>query len=248
MRSPADGVRETRASGRKRWGAETGSEAMIGRSLAQRAPLTLAALTLGGLTLVGGAALAQKTGLPAVCLNPSDLGYAAGQSGAKLPAEVLKKCPKAAVTYRSAYDAGVYVRSLDRAFGGAPVPKGASKRRLAGASDGDFGRAAPADAGTRRTLRRSRCGFGVGQAAGAAGAPYPSGCGPAAGTTRGFQQGRALRRAQTEALRSNAERARINSRLLSPSLSAGERRLIQNRLRTLNQQDGLRRTRDPYLR
>lgn len=203
----------------------------------------LAPVAMIALLAIGAPAQAR----PALCDNPSDLGYAAGAAGKKPPEAALKQCPKEAATYRSAYRAGAYVRSLDRSFGGAAANT-APAPALSGASSGAFSKAGSRDAGTRATLRRSRCGVGSGRAAGVAGAPYPSGCGPSAGAAQGYRQGQALRRAQSQAARSSMEKSRLNTRLLSPSLSTGERRLIENRLRTINRREGLRRIQDPLLR
>ena len=211
-----------------------------------------ARLLLAGLLLsasLAAPALGENAAARAsACERPSDRGYADGLAGKRRPKSALSRCPSQAATYRSAYRAGAYVRSLNGKFGGGVAAPIRPAPGATGASSGAFERSRPLDAGTRSTLRRSRCGLAAGRAVGASGGPYPEGCGPGAATARGFDQGRTQRRVQAEAARSNMERSRLNTRLLSPSLSAGERRMIQNRLRALNQQQGLRRIQDPLLR
>ena len=210
---------------------------------------SLAALGLGLLlaaaSLVSGGAAEAKS---AACAAPSDRGYADGLAGRKMASKALRACPRAGKAYRSAYRAGAYVRRVQGGKQGTARSPIKPAKGPTGASDGNFERRQALDEGTQRTLRRSRCGYGSTQAAGSAGASFPPGCESYPDARRGYDRGQALRRAQSQAAQSAMQRSRLNTRLLSPNLPAAEKRMIQNQLRMLNQQDGLRRMQDPYLR
>lgn len=201
-------------------------------------------LALAGAPLVSGGPAEARSG---ACANPSDRGYADGLAGRRMASKSLSGCPRSAGAYRNAYRAGAYVR---RVQGGAKTARAPIKPAdgPTGASDGDLKRRESLDAGTQRTLRQSRCNYSAARAAGSAGAPMPPGCAGVAAAQRGYAQGRTLRRAQSQAAQSAMERSRLQTRLLNPSLDPGQKRIIENQLRTLNRLDGLRRMQDPYLR